>query len=317
MARKDSNNDDYLNLESSKAVDSFALGDPVDDTDEEDQQSAPRILFIAPLIIGFVMLASLAIGVFIFRTWEREPIGRPEVRVVEEESQPTERKSQATKKVDGKVTENRDAKESKTTPSIATTNSTTTNPTVGALVRNLLPSIGMVLVRTPRGITSGSGFIIGQEGLFVTNFHVIEDALEIAIKLGDSDKIHKAYVKSYDRSKDLALLQFSESGSYNVLELEKDVLPELGEEVLVLGYPLGTKLGLDVTLSTGIVSSIRNYPEASMLQTNAAINHGNSGGPMILKKTGRVVGVVTARAKDSESIGFAVNVKELKGLLGD
>ncbi len=52
-----------------------------------------------------------------------------------------------------------------------------------------------------------------------------------------------------------------------------------------------------------------------MIQTNAAINHGNSGGPMISRRTGKVIGIVTAKARDSESIGFAINVKELQQII--
>lgn len=320
MAQRNSDHDDYFDLNSKPKQDDFAIGEPISDYEEPEQ---PRMLLIVPLIMAFVVLSAVVIFVFVLRAWDRTPIpelGQQEVRVIEE---PTTTTPVSTKKSSSEKLTVQPSPSS--TPSnisaITTNNSPITNSSTSSAGRQLsevlpelMPAIGMVVVRTDTTISSGSGFIINSDGLFVTNHHVIENAVEIAVKLNNSDQIHKADIVKMDKEKDLALLRFRESGSYPVLALE-DSTPNLGEDILVLGYPLGTKLGLELTVSTGIVSSLRNYPEISLIQTNAAINHGNSGGPMIYRRTGKVVGVVTAKAKDSESIGFAINVKELKQLL--
>jgi serine protease Do len=173
----------------------------------------------------------------------------------------------------------------------------------------------MVLVKAGNRINSGSGFVVRSSGLFVTNHHVIDGAQEIAVKLNNNDKVIYADLIKTDPQKDIALLQLRDAVSYPVLQLEENFAPNLGDDVIVLGYPLGIKLGLEITVSTGIISSTRALPEVNLIQTNAAINHGNSGGPMISRRSGKVIGIVTAKARDSESIGFAINVNELKQIL--
>jgi len=305
--------EDYLNLGRANKVDEFALGEPEADAGDESASTAPRALFIAPLIIGFVILIGLMIGIFIVRDWDDSPQSEitrePEVKIVKPAAV-TEKRAVTVAPTPVPASE-----PAASLPQPPPSPEPAVKP-VSAILPELTPAVGMVLVKTANGLSSGSGFVIRKDGLFVTNYHVIDGAQEIAVKLSNSSKINRAYVDKYDAEKDLALLRFEEAGPFPVLAIEEGTVPELGEEVIVLGYPLGTKLGLDITVSTGIVSSLRNYPEISLIQTNAAINHGNSGGPMIWRRTNRVIGVVSAKARDSESIGFAINVKELKKLMG-
>ncbi|MEW6731268.1 MAG: trypsin-like peptidase domain-containing protein [Acidobacteriota bacterium] len=311
--------EDYLNLSHPNRVDEFAIGEP---TTNPSDEPASRAKYIVLVIFGLIALSAIMSGLFLHSIIERtnesevaveSPSENPDVKIIEPAPGSKE-----------------NALRSNPAPAIApltsTAPSTTPSPTnttepalrpVSTVLRELTPAIGMVVVRTASGVSSGSGFVIRSDGLFVTNHHVIEGAQEIAVKLNDSSKIYTAYVDKSNAQKDLALLRLREAGPYPVLVIEETTLPELGEEILVLGYPLGTKLGLELTVSTGIVSSLRNYPEIKLIQTNAAINHGNSGGPMIYRRTGHVIGVVTAKARNSESIGFAIDVRELKQLLSE
>jgi S1-C subfamily serine protease len=320
VPKPDRESEDYFNLGSPKRSDEFALGEPEADADDEAARSAPRALFIVPLALGFLILFALMVGVYIFRAWDRTPgvdvdYGpQQDVKIVEAEPQTEKSSSGASAPAPNQTP----AQSSASAPPPAQFNapvSEAASRSISAVLPELTPAVGMVLAKAAKGISSGSGFIIRNDGLFVTNYHVIDGATEIAVKLNDRDTVNTAYIDRYDAEKDIAVLKFREAGPYPLLELESASSPQLGEDVIVLGYPLGTKLGLDLTVSTGIVSSLRNYPEINLIQTNAAINHGNSGGPMICRRTGRVIGTVTSKMRDSDSIGFAINVNELKKLL--
>lgn len=282
--------DDYLNLSSHN-----------DHLEEPDDH--PKAIYIAPLVIGLVLLTATLLGLYIWRTWEREPV-LTEEKITEEKLVVTA--SQKTSKLDHPP-----ASEA---PTFLPKEKLTPPESLSSLIRSLEPAVGMVLARTDTGVTSGSGFVIKPEGLFITNYHVVEGAREIGVKLPDREPV-RAYTASYDTLRDLALLRFESGSGYPTLQLDTTRASEKGEDVLVLGYPLGTKLGLDISVSTGIISSVRNYEDIKVLQTTAAINHGNSGGPLIRRADGRVIGIVTARVKNSESIGLAVDARELQSFL--
>ncbi len=285
------NDDDYLNLTGS-SQDDYSLQDVPGSIDY------PKAIYIAPLVLGLVLLTATLLGLYIWRTWEREPVLPEERLVVDADTEPQTKSNARTSSVP-KSTAPQDLQLS-----------------LSSLIRSLEPAVGMVLSRTEQGVTSGSGFVIKAEGLFVTNYHVVQGAHEIGVKLPDREPV-RAYTVSYDALRDLALLKFESGSNYPTLELDSTRASEKGEEVLVLGYPLGTKLGLDISVSTGIISSVRNYEDTRVLQTTAAINHGNSGGPLIRRTDGKVIGIVTARVKNSESIGLAVDVRELESFLED
>lgn len=285
--RKD---DDYLNLTGS-SQDDYSLQDASDSSDY------PKAIYIAPLVLGLVLLTATLLGLYIWRTWEREPVLPEERLVVDAEAKkPTEPQTQPN-------------------AHSPAPESPAPQPSLSSLIRSLEPAVGMVLARTEQGVTSGSGFVIKAEGLFVTNYHVVQGASEIGVKLPGREPV-RAYTASYDELRDLALLKFEPGSNYPTLQLDSTRASEKGEEVLVLGYPLGTKLGLDISVSTGIISSVRNYEDTRVLQTTAAINHGNSGGPLIRRTDGKVIGIVTARVKNSESIGLAIDARELESFLG-
>jgi S1-C subfamily serine protease len=318
---KYNNDDDYLNLGQQKQVDEFALGENNSDLMEE-KKPMPKFFYIAPMIVGFVILVGLGLSVFVMRAWDQTPlpdIDTHNIRVVEPNI-PSIKGNQKGIRVENNNTSNSlgNSNSNISTPVTINPNVNTFNQVlqpVNMILSQVMPAIGMVLVKTANKVNSGSGFIIRSDGVFVTNHHVIEGAQEIAIKLNNREKVNFADIITYDTQKDLAILKLREVEKYPVLTLEENFTPNLGDDLIVLGYPFGVRLGLEVTVSTGIISSIRNLPEVNLIQTNAAINHGNSGGPMISRRTGKVIGIVTAKARDSESIGFAINVKELQQII--
>ncbi|MEP1199886.1 Do family serine endopeptidase [Tateyamaria sp.] len=164
--------------------------------------------------------------------------------------------------------------------------------------------------RSNRGAPSlalGSGFILEQDGLIVTNHHVIDDANEITVLLHDGREFD-AVVVGQDPQTDLALLSIKAGEPLPFVQLGDSDDIRVGEDVVAVGNPFG----LGGTVTTGIISAkgrnIGSGPYAEFLQTDAAINKGNSGGPLF-DMEGNVVGVNSAifsPTGGSVGIGFAV-----------
>jgi serine protease Do len=165
-----------------------------------------------------------------------------------------------------------------------------------------------------RSEAGGSGFVISSDGLIVTNNHVIEGASEVKVHLGDRD--YTAQVKGADAATDLALLKINAGGALKYLELGDSDRARVGDWVMVVGNPLN----LNKTVTTGVISAkgralgINDISFENFLQTDAAINFGNSGGPLV-NLQGRVVGIASAINYGAENIGFAVPVNTLKEIL--
>ncbi|MCI0466153.1 MAG: Do family serine endopeptidase [Beijerinckiaceae bacterium] len=152
----------------------------------------------------------------------------------------------------------------------------------------------------------GSGFIISADGYVVTNFHVVENATEVAVTLDDGKTVPAAIVGT-DKKTDLALLKMKEGGPYQNVEFAT-AIPRVGEWVIAVGNPFG----LGGTVTAGIISARGRDIGASayddFLQIDAPVNRGNSGGPTF-NSHGQVVGVNTAifsPSGGSVGIGFAI-----------
>lgn len=170
-----------------------------------------------------------------------------------------------------------------------------------------------------RNVTSGSGFIITADGYILTNNHVVNGATKLEVTLDDGTK-HPAEIVGSDPVIDLALLKIDAKGLPTVPLGDSDRL-RVGEWVIAIGNPLA----LDHTVTVGVVSAKgRNVaigetvgPLARFIQTDAAINFGNSGGPL-LDARGRVIGINTAIMRNGgpfaspmvEGIGFALPINE-------
>jgi serine protease Do len=160
----------------------------------------------------------------------------------------------------------------------------------------------------------GSGIIISEEGYVLTNYHVIEGAQEVKVILSDG-KEAAAKVMNSDSKLDIAVVKITDNTKVPaVAELGVSGSLQVGEEVVAIGNPLGKEfLG---TVTNGIVSAVnRQLEENGMkyIQTNAAINSGNSGGPLINSR-GQVIGINTAKIGQTgvEGLGFAIPIDTVK-----
>jgi serine protease Do len=165
-----------------------------------------------------------------------------------------------------------------------------------------------------RSDSGGSGFLISADGLVVTNNHVIDGATKVQVRIGDRD--YQAQVKGFDTATDLALLKVDAGHPLPFLRLGDSDRLRVGDWVLAAGSPLM----LDQTVTTGVVSAknrqigLNDRSFESYIQTDAAINRGNSGGPLV-NLDGDVVGIATAMNWGAENIGFAVPINTLKSIL--
>lgn len=162
-----------------------------------------------------------------------------------------------------------------------------------------------------RKMTSlGSGFIVAEEGYVVTNYHVVEGADEITVMIGnETEKNYKAKVVGADKKTDLALLKIDVGMKLPYLEFGDSDSARVGSPVIAVGNPFG----LGGTVTSGIISAKARYISRETfddyIQTDAAVNSGNSGGPLCDGLTGKVLGVNSAIFSPSGGnvgIGFAI-----------
>jgi serine protease Do len=188
---------------------------------------------------------------------------------------------------------------------------------VGALIRRLLSGQGGNSTGDDRASGAlGSGFIIRADGLIVTNRHVIVGARVVRIRLSDSREVAAKIVGS-DAVTDIALLKV-DTGKLPVLRLGTSSSVSVGDPVIAIGNPFG----LGQSVSAGILSArartLEDDPYIDFLQTDAAINHGNSGGPL-LALDGTVVGVTSAifsPSGGSVGLGFAIPAETVSSVIG-
>jgi serine protease Do len=161
---------------------------------------------------------------------------------------------------------------------------------------------------------SGSGFVVSADGLILTNNHVISGATTIRVTFEDGREL-AATVVTTDAQHDLALVRVTATG-LTPLALGDSGTLTVGEVAIAIGSPLGT---FSDTITQGIVSGLGRTIDVSetgsrrtthltgLIQTDAAINPGNSGGPL-LDAAGKVIGIVTASASNSQGVGFAIPI---------
>jgi len=179
-----------------------------------------------------------------------------------------------------------------------------------SLIKECLGSV--VTIKTNFGL--GSGFIISNDGYILTNDHVINSAEKIEVVFDNGFSFEAKLVRT-NETKDVALLKISGNG-FKPLPINPSTdLAATGSEVFAIGTPENIKLGQTVT--KGIISGKREIEENIFLQTDVAINSGNSGGPLINSSTGEVIGIVAAKIKEKgvEGLGFAIPMTDaLKAL---
>jgi S1-C subfamily serine protease len=167
----------------------------------------------------------------------------------------------------------------------------------------------------------GSGFVIDKAGHVVTNYHVIEGASKVEVSFSGNDEM-PATVVGRDPSTDIAVLRIkrAQGRALTPLELGNSDVVQVGDAVVAIGNPFG----LERTVTAGIVSALQREITAPngfaidrVIQTDAAINHGNSGGPL-LNADGRVIGVnsqIETESGGNVGIGFAVPINTVKDVV--
>lgn len=161
----------------------------------------------------------------------------------------------------------------------------------------------------------GSGFIISEDGLVITNEHVISGATDIKITIGNKDDEYSATVIGSDYDLDLAVLRIDGAKNLPYLKMANSEDVKVGNWVIAIGNPFG----FDHTVTVGVISAkgrpitVENRRYKNLLQTDAAINPGNSGGPL-LNLAGEVIGINTAVAQ-AQGIGFAIPTNTVKDVL--
>ena len=253
-------------------------------------------------------------------------------------------------KIIGEPTVNANTTIQTSTPSGTTTNlvslSNYSNTAVFA-ANKILPSIvgiqvtytttsnsmfGFGMPTTSEATGTGSGIIISEDGYIVTNNHVIDtsssnssysyynisDATSVKVKLYGSDELYDAKIVGKDSQTDLAVLKIDKTG-LTAAEFANSDEATVGEFAMAVGSPLG----LDTTVTTGIISAVNREVEADgttyvCIQTDAAINSGNSGGALV-NGDGKVIGINTLKLSGSgvEGIGFAIPINSTHNVIDD
>lgn len=166
---------------------------------------------------------------------------------------------------------------------------------------------------------SGTGFAL-KDGYIVTNYHVIEGANSITIQgvNGNFNIQYNTSIVGTDKINDLALLKVTDPTfkGFGIIPYSiSSAISEVGEEIFVLGYPLTSTMGDEIKLTTGVISSKTGFQgDIALYQISAPIQPGNSGGPLF-DKNGNVIGIVSAKHKDAENVGYAVKTLYLQNLI--
>ena len=176
-------------------------------------------------------------------------------------------------------------------------------------ISDVVRSIDAGLYRIITPDASGSGFLVSDQGHIVTNAHVVGQHASVTVR-SVSGQLSNARVLRKDELLDLAVLVAEPSPDARPLALGNASEIRPGDEVIALGFPLSSDLGGDYTVTTGVVSSSRLQGSVERIQTDAAINPGSSGGPLV-NRQGEVIGVNTSTLTQYDGVSFAVSVSEI------
>jgi S1-C subfamily serine protease len=184
------------------------------------------------------------------------------------------------------------------------------------MLDRIIPAVAYIeVVETGGTEASGSGFVITPDGKLITCFHVVEDAKEIRVRFDtDVKRWFTARFFDGDQAADIAVLQLEGEGFPYTLLASPGGDINIGEEVGLLGYPLGEELGFRVSYTAGVVSSFRQAEHGiRFIQIDANAYHGSSGGPLFRHKDGRVIGILHGGLKQEKAvmINFAVDIQEV------
>ena len=206
--------------------------------------------------------------------------------------------------------------------SIEASNSSIENQfSISEVVDRVSPAVVSVMVYQKQGeqlvgSQNGSGFIIDEEGIILTNNHVVENSDRIYINLMDGTKVGNIKLVGSDPISDIAVLKIPKKQLSYLLPTVKTGNSDnirVGQKVIAFGNPFAFQLGNELTVTSGIISTKGRTIETNktvyqeFIQTDAPINPGNSGGPLV-NINGEVIGITTARMASAEGIGFVIPI---------
>jgi putative serine protease PepD len=198
----------------------------------------------------------------------------------------------------------------------------TSGLSVNSIYRRAYRAVVEITVRTDAGTAEGSGFVYDSSGHIVTNDHVVNTARSISVKFWNG-KTYDAQLVGNDSSTDLAVIKVEAPDSQlHPLTLGASSKLVVGDPVVAIGSPFG----LEETVTSGIVSALHRSIDSlnqgfriiDSIQTDAAINHGNSGGPL-LNASGQVIGVnaqIKSESGGNDGIGFAIPSDTVRSIVG-
>ena len=211
-------------------------------------------------------------------------------------------------------------------------NMVTTITPPGAIYQNNVEAVVLISAKVTSasmfgqttGVSTGSGFVLTEDGYVVTNHHVVEGASGVTVTMYDGTE-YEAKIVGTDETNDVAVLKITETVQLQAVTIGSSDALNVGDQVVAIGNPLGE---LTSTLTVGYVSAkgrdvTTDGKTINMIQTDAAINSGNSGGPLF-NSQGEVVGITTAKYSGSsasgatiEGIGFAIPIDDVVPLVDD
>jgi hypothetical protein len=201
------------------------------------------------------------------------------------------------------------------TPSVAPGPAASAEETPAQLFKDWAPSVVCIQVALEEGEGGGTGFAIDDSGTIATNYHVIKGATGVRVKLFSGKWVDEVDLLTEDHETDLALLRIKTSDHLKPVSLGDSDAVTVGERIIAIGNPLG----LEYTLTDGLVSSRRMLEGKPMIQMSVPVSPGNSGGPVI-NLHGQVIGVTTLQITGgpfgrAQNLNMAVPIKALRALI--
>ncbi len=193
------------------------------------------------------------------------------------------------------------------------------------IISLLTPSTVMIRTDVPpsavsnEALYSGTGIVMTNDGYILTNAHVVNGAAALSVYTSGSSKERSARIVGVSPCDDLAIIKVDDTADLKPAIFGKSGDQHVGEDVAAIGYPLNFEIGTDISISRGIVSKLNQTlePYQSLIQTDAAINHGNSGGPLVNTK-GEVVGINTLSfGQSAPGINYAISIDQAQSIITD
>ena len=176
-------------------------------------------------------------------------------------------------------------------------------------IQQAMAAVGLLHVKNMSGEGTGTGFVVTPHGHVLTAYHVVQGAQQVSFRLDGTEKELDAEVVGLDEKADLAILRLPSGLAYPYVSLaEAGYTPSIGQDVVVMGYPLGEQFGQEITFTDGVVSSLRD--KNWKIQISAPVTHGSSGGPVFHKTDMRVIGAIHGGAQEAGAMmNFACNAQ--------